>query len=409
MVEVKYLLTLEDFGDIGDVALLDIANTSTINKINKGDKLGAMEFESDELYVLQGVLEIESRDQVNQAIDSATERARLPIFRIVLDGQFVRGITDCSLLRVPRALTEKYKVHKRYDSQEIGIIELDTLTGVDLKLTLVDEVFHKFKSRSIRLPSLPEIALHINQAVQDKNLGAKKISSVLREDPVITLRVMQVANSALYGGASVSNLQQAITKVGLETIRAIVMSVVIRNLFKPDAPLIKKAMVEFYEHSIRTGSICFVLAKHVPGLDPDRAFVAGLIHDIGVIPVLVVADSHPELARQAGILDTTMKQLKSQVGCQMLDEWKFGDDMTTVAKSAYDWDRKPASADYCDLVQVALIHSTLLGGKKITGPPLVELAAFKRLGLDKVNPGSDVQILNEANQRIKEMMKVLCG
>lgn len=79
-----------------------------------------------------------------------------------------------------------------------------------------------------------------------------------------------------------------------------------------------------------------------------------------------------------------------------------------VAKHAYDWNRNVEKADYCDLVQVALMHSHLVGGEKINGPELSNLPAFKRLGFDKVNPVDNMKTLQELGLRIKEMIKMIC-
>ena len=66
------------------------------------------------------------------------------------------------------------------------------------------------------------------------------------------------------------------------------------------------------------------------------------------------------------------------------------------------------SADYCDLVQVALMHLHLIGGEKINRPELSELPAFKRLGFDKMNPVDNLQTLKELSLRIKDMIKMIC-
>lgn len=86
----------------------------------------------------------------------------------------------------------------------------------------------------------------------------------------------------------------------------------------------------------------------------------------------------------------------------------FSDKFIEVAKHAYDWKRDVKKADYCDLVQVALMHSHLVGGEKINGPELSDLPAFKRLGFDKVNPVDNMKSLQELGLRIKDMIKVIC-
>ena len=92
----------------------------------------------------------------------------------------------------------------------------------------------------------------------------------------------------------------------------------------------------------------------------------------------------------------------------MSPQWDFTDKFINAAKHAYDWKRKVEKADYCDLVQVALMHSHLVGGEKIKGPILSELPAFKRLGFDKANPVDNIQTLKELGLRVKDMVKLIC-
>jgi HD-like signal output (HDOD) protein len=227
-------------------------------------------------------------------------------------------------------------------------------------------------------------------------------------DPVIAARLVQVANSAIYAGGHTSSIQEAITKIGLDGVRTIVMGVVLRDLFMPNQQPVIDTMTRFYEHSIRTGVICYELAKQLPGFNRDHAFLAGIMHDIGVVPILVVADKHPELVAKQGRLETVIRDLKSYVGGLVLQQWEFAEAFVEVAKHSYDWNRAVEKADYCDLVQVALMHTHLVGGEKIPGPELFDLPAFKRLGLDKVNPVNNLQTLKELTLRISDLIKMIC-
>jgi len=184
--------------------------------------------------------------------------------------------------------------------------------------------------------------------------------------------------------------------------------VVLRDMFMPNTELVVHKMTHFYEHSIRIGVICYELAKQVPGFKPDRAFLFGLLHDIGVIPILVVADDHEELAHKAANLDTVLNQLKSHIGGMILQQWKFDSELINNAKHAYDWNRKNDKPDYCDLVQVALKHSHLVGGDKIDGPELFDLPAFKRLGLDELNLIDNITALKEIGSRITDLIRMIC-
>ena len=110
-------------------------------------------------------------------------------------------------------------------------------------------------------------------------------------------------------------------------------------------------------------------------------------------------------------LDAIIEQLKGKAGSMLLRNWDFDEDLCNVAEHAYDWQwQSPENSfDYVGLVQVALMHSSLVGGEKIKGPPLCDIPAFKNLGLDKVNPVDDLQKLKKVTARVTEMIKVLCN
>ena len=411
MVDVQQLLNLNDFNELDEAALIEIAENAGLNEHKKSQRLVAEEVQDCEIYLLDGEIEIQSEGGINQSVNSGTDRAQHPIFRINTPGLYGRCVTQCKVLYINKSYINKYHInHGKAEQAEIAVEELDTISGVDMKMSFVSEVLDAFKGDKVQIPSLPEIALNISSAIEEDDVSFKQLAGLLQTDPAIAARVIQVANSAIYGGGEhVDSIQTAITKIGLKAVHAVVLCVVMRELFTPKSALIKKSMARFYEQSIRIGVICYDLAKHIKGFDPDHGFLVGLLHDIGTIPILVIADEHPDLSRQAGNLDVTLTQLKSHIGAIMLKQWQFADEYSHIAQHAHDWQREASEADYCDLVQMAILHAQFVGGPKCDAPVLSEVPAFKRLGLDEFNPAEDIRLLNEVSVRIKDMIKLLCS
>ncbi len=405
MIDVKTLLAINDFNSLGDVALIDIASNSEIVLSKKGKKFNAQDTEKNKLYLLEGEMEVHGIEISDNTILENTKRAQQPVFRFHSPGLDAICLKDCVLLSIVSKTVNKYvETHKESTGMYVDTVKIDTLKNS--KNDIVQEITERFSSKDFNLPSLPEMALHVNKALEDESINMNALSSTLQSDPAITARIIQVSNSPLFRTDQPNEgLQSAITRMGLEAVRSIVVSVVLRDMFHPETALIKKAMKRYYEHSIRIGVICYVLAKHCPEFDPDHAFLAGLLHDIGVIPLLVIADKHKELSKKAGNLDTVLSDLKGTVGSILLRQWDFDASYAITAEQAYAWDRESTgTTDYCDLVQVALLHSNLVGGEKVTGPPLTELAAFKRINHDAADPTKDIKKLTELSNRIKEMM-----
>ncbi|GMR16438.1 MAG: hypothetical protein BMS9Abin31_0773 [Gammaproteobacteria bacterium] len=407
MVDLKELLGLNDFKKLDDAAVVDVAEHAEIKGYAENDRLVAEKMAGYTLYLLEGELDLQATGGIQTLIFADSERAQEPLFFSDTPGHYGRCLSACKVLLVERATIEKYGLNHDRFKTDLNYADFETLLG-NTSLALFDEITELFKSKSITLPSLPEIALYINAALEKDDVSTKKLSKIIQMDPVIAARVVQVANSPLYGDTQNNSIQDALARIGLDGVRTIVMGVVLRDLFMPNTQPVIDAMTQFYEHSIRTGVICYALAKKLKGFNRDQAFMAGILHDIGVVPILVVADRHPQIAEKENNLAAVLTHLKSYIGGMVLQQWGFADKFIEVAKHANDWNRKVEQADYCDLVQVALMHSHLLGGKKIKGPELSELPAFKRLGFDKVNPVDNIQTLKELSLRIKDMIKMIC-
>ncbi|VAX01797.1 hypothetical protein MNBD_GAMMA22-149 [hydrothermal vent metagenome] len=409
MIDVKTLLDIKDFNSLSDVALIDIALNSEIVLVKKGKSLNAKDTERQKLFLLEGTIELHGVDISDTTIEGNTKRSQQAVFRFHSPGLSAHCVVDSTLLSIDSKTLSKYinATKKETSGMYIDTVKIDMIPKSGNEI--ISEITERFSSKDFNLPSLPEMALHVNKALEDDSINMNLLSSTLQSDPAITARIIQVSNSALFRtGQAIESLQAAITRIGLEAVRSIVISVVLRDLFHPEAVLIKKTMKRYYEHSIRIGVICYVLAKRCEQYDPDRAFLAGLLHDIGVIPLLVIADKHSELSHKAGALDEILHDLKGSVGSMLLHQWEFDNSYALTSEQAYQWDRESSTTpDYCDLVQVALLHSNLVGGEKIQGPSLMELPAFKRINLGGTDPAKDIKKLTELNNRITEMMNNL--
>lgn len=409
MINLKQLLALSDFKDLDDTSLIDVAQHAMLNNYQPDERIIAEKTSGVDLYLVSGTLELQTTGGVQQTVNADSERAQAPIFYASTPGHYARCTLACKIIQVERSITKKYGIQSSRNNNQLDYADFDTMQSSGINFKLVDEITNLFKNNAVTLPSLPEIALYINSALDNENLGVNKLTQIIQMDPIIAARIVQVANSALYISAGKSDsIQDCIARIGIESIRNIVMGVVLRDLFMPNTELVVHKMAQFYEHSIRTGVTCYELAKQIPSLNPDRAFLFGLLHDIGIIPILIVADSHKELAHKASNLDSVLEQLKSHIGGMILQQWKFDTELIDNAKHAYHWQHKVEEASYCDLVQVALKHSHLLGGKKIKGPELFDLPAFKRLGLEELNLVDNIVTLKEISVRITELIKMIC-
>ncbi|MDH4187687.1 MAG: HDOD domain-containing protein [Nitrospira sp.] len=271
----------------------------------------------------------------------------------------------------------------------------------------VKEMLDEIKSNQLKLPILPEVALRVREAVDDVNAAAAKITKAVSSDASIAARLLQVANSPLYRGSNaISNLQSAIARLGPPLVRNLVTSLILKQLFETKSSVLKDRMKKLWEHSTHVAAISHVLAKKLTSLKPDEAMLAGLIHDIGALPILVKAEKEPELIQNPAALEELISKLHASVGRVILEAWKFPPEIVAVAAEHENLARISDHTDYTDIVTVANLHSYLGTSHAHARVKYVEVPAFTKLGL---TPETSVTTLEEAASEMKEVRTLLAA
>ncbi|MFO8025731.1 HDOD domain-containing protein [Thiohalophilus sp.] len=399
---VKLLLSLDDLVDVGDVGLLDIARSARIQRLHKGKKLLADEHLDRHVYLIEGEVKLLAENKPMGMVSEGTDRAKLSLFRVHTHGLYAVCTRNSILLSLDENTYKKYVTQKK-EKRNNGI-QVEEYDQDDDDSSLIREVDRLFNHNEVDLPSLPEIARRIHKGLNEDEVSIDTVVELLQGDPAIAARIVQVANSSLYGFSGIKTIRGAVNRIGFNTIHTIVMSVVLRDLYVPRRNHIRKRMRQFYIHSIRVGAIAHTLCAHLDNFDSDYAFLAGLLHDIGVLPLLIQADQRETFENNPDLLETLLRTLTPGMGKRLLQRWEFDSELVTVASEGENWQRAPAYADYCDVIQVAQLHCALLGGVKLDSPPLNRLPAFERLALNKIDP---LKIVKQAREEVNEVVALL--
>lgn len=146
------------------------------------------------------------------------------------------------------------------------------------------------------LVTLPDVYMRISQLLDNPNSGAGDIAKAIGRDPAFTLRLLKVANSALYRFPSaISTVAKAVSVIGTSQIRNLSLSMSVAKSFA-GLPNDLVSMENFWKHSLFCALIARQLAREARRCDPDALFTAGLLHDIGE---LVIFNRRPDAAREA--------------------------------------------------------------------------------------------------------------
>ncbi|VAW94570.1 hypothetical protein MNBD_GAMMA22-2414 [hydrothermal vent metagenome] len=280
------------------------------------------------------------------------------------------------------------------------------MSGVE---QLTQRINNEFEMGRISLPSLPEIALKVRKAVNDENKSLRDLANLIQTDPSITARVIQISNSPLYKTATVArDCYSAISKLGMKTTRDIVTCLVLHNMFTTTYTLVRKRLETVWKESSYVAAISSVLARNVAQLEVDTALLAGLVHNIGKLPILKYIEEFPELLENEEQLDLLLETMHQAIGVKILQKWGFDSDIQKIPEQATDFMRDEAeTVSYCDVVIVAKIHS-LFGSPQATKlPVLTDVPSFKKLALSDEGAEASMNVLQEAKQDIQTVMRSL--
>ncbi|MBA1146267.1 HDOD domain-containing protein [Ectothiorhodospiraceae bacterium WFHF3C12] len=314
--------------------------------------------------------------------------------------------TDVRLIRIPRQRIEQALEESRLPDYDVAEVEAES-SSEQMFYGLIQDLMED----RLELPSMPDIAVRVREAVSDPDCGAPEVAKIVQADPSVAARLMQAANSALFAGQSAAdNLTAAIVRLGLRNVRELVMAVTMREVFKAKNPLLNKRMVEVWMHSTLIAAISSVLAKKLKGFDSERGLLAGLVHDIGVVPMVANAAEYPDMVSDPAKLEATINAYRGQVGSMILRRWNFPDDMVDAATEAENWERDhDGQADYADLVIAAQLQSMAGTSDAAKVPSLEQIPAYNRLGLAEIGITESEPVLEEAREEIAEVQRFLMG
>ncbi len=137
------------------------------------------------------------------------------------------------------------------------------------------------------LPTLPAIAMEVNNMLLDYDTTINKLSSTIEKDQAMVSKILKLVNSAFFGlRGKISNIHHAVVVLGFNTIRNAVVSISMIKAFSVKENLDGFEISDFWTHSLGVAVTSKFLAEKTGNHSADDCFVAGLLHDMGKIVLL---------------------------------------------------------------------------------------------------------------------------
>ena len=177
-----------------------------------------------------------------------------------------------------------------------------------------------------RIPSFSTTVAKVLEICSSRDAAAGDLNRVISYDPVLTGQLIKLINSAYYGLPNrVTSLTRAIIMLGINTVKNMVLSTSVLARFKSRLKVSTLTIDDFWQHSLGVAVIAKAIAKRlqVPLDEQEEYFVAGLMHDLGKIPLI---NCYPELYQQAlnAAKDSRLTLLQAEISAIGIDHCQVG-------------------------------------------------------------------------------------
>jgi HD-like signal output (HDOD) protein len=263
-----------------------------------------------------------------------------------------------------------------------------------------NDLLNDIEKNRLPLPTQPKIAIAIQDLNLHPNVTSTKLSEVIGKDPGLTARVIRIANSPLARGVVIINsLDVAISRLGIQFVTSMALGLAMEQLFVAKNKIVENKLREAWQHCGRVAAMSFVLAQTSKLFPAQEAALAGLLHEIGILPILVYAERNSDLLKDIPALDMLIQKHYTPLGEAILTSWQFPREIAALPQKLIDIYRNVEKPDLADIVLVAKIE--MLQG---TNHPLAlidktEVPAYERL---KLNPAENLQ----ENENFKESLAI---
>jgi putative nucleotidyltransferase with HDIG domain len=261
------------------------------------------------------------------------------------------------------------------------------------------------------LPTIPSVLKKLLTVIENPKISLTEVGNFIQSDPVLTSRVLKMVNSPIYGfPGRISAVPQALILLGLNVVRGLLLGV---SVFE----VMQKSMVGLWEHSLGCAITARIIAKKKNIPEPEEISVAGLLHDIGkVVMILRYKEEYDEVVREAEAKDMLIIDAEKVIfeishadsGSWIAQKWNFPHSLVEII----EYHHKPNLSKSLP-VQSAIVHLadllTRAVGFGFSGDhhvPAVNPAAWELLNLSDADLR---EILDEMDEALSEAETFLIG
>ncbi len=408
IIDEALLMRYKPFGQLDSQLLGFFVKEGEVKTLQAGEYMLKMgDATEDSYYLLQGEVEMEAGDGRRRRLLSGTMIAENPLAKIRPCQYSVCAVTEVEYMVLP-----PISVAAQTETESAMSMGVEVVSGgsVNQDSPVVNAIYSDLQRNKLVLPSLPEIALRVQHAIEAQE-SAEKIARIIEADPVVSAKLIRASNSVIFRGVSkISSVGMVVARLGMQRTRQLVITFAMENFFKSDEPLLQKRMQRLWSASTQIAAVAHVLVTHYGiRVDKDSATLAGLVCQIGAIPILDRASKLPEFASMPEAqLESMLLRNQGEVGALILKKWDFPADLAAVPETSVEWLRDhQGSTDLIDVIMVARLHCMGQEAYPIDAPPLGKIPALRHIAGENAGPEFSISLIQQAGKEIEELSRLL--
>lgn len=198
---------------------------------------------------------------------------------------------------------------------------------------LVEELERSLHEGPLELPSLPEVALKIRKALADENVSVSEIARLIGSDPALAARILKTANSALFyrGSKPITSVHGAVSQLGQRMVRNVALSYAAQQVFIGyGSQQLRTFLTEVWQHSVHTAALAHMLARVRTAINPDEAFLAGLLHQVGKLYILMRVREREEVLAAEEAFQSVLAAWHPRLGRAVIEAWGLPDELAAA-------------------------------------------------------------------------------
>lgn len=189
-------------------------------------------------------------------------------------------------------------------------------------------------------PTTTEIALKVRRLLDDPNCSSEQLARLVQADPLLATRVVAVANSVIYNrtGQPITDVISAISRIGQSTLRVMAAAVVVRQMEEMAQTIAHRQMaISLWEHTAHVAALAQVIARRVTHVNPNTAFFAGIIHEVGGFYLISRAADYPGLLEgEIGTLEAWGEGGAAEIGRAVLQRLTVPADVSEAIEGLWE-------------------------------------------------------------------------